>query len=175
MCPHAKQELAMTRTCTLVAALAFPTIALTGCYVVPVAPDGTPLYPAIQVPAPAVVVPAPTPYASVPPAAVPPTSYPAVLTARLYPSNEIAAQHGMVTGTVTNMMTGKGRFQMEYRGEVLVGEATRVDGDQRRGVANAYSPQGTYMNCEYRMTTPVQGIGNCTLSNGARYSVHLGS
>ena len=165
----------MARYSMLVATLALPTMAFTGCYAVPVAPDGTPLYPAIPVPAPAVVGPAPAPYASVAATAVPATPYPAVLTARLYPSNEVAAQHGMVTGTVTNMMTGKGRFQMEYRGEVLFGEATRVDGDRKRGVASAYGPQGTYMNCEYRMTTPVQGTGSCALSNGARYSVHLGN
>jgi hypothetical protein len=164
----------MTRTFKLVAALAFPTLVLTGCYVVPVAPDGMPLYPVVPVPTPAAVVPAPVPHATTPPAAVPATPYPAVLTARLYPTNEVAAQHGMVTGTVTNMRTGKGRFQMEYR-EVLVGEATRVEGDRKRGVASAYSPQGTYMNCEYRMTTPVQGTGNCALSTGARYSVHLGN
>lgn len=152
--------------------LAFPALALSGCYVVPVAPDGTPLYP-VQVPAPAVIVPAPypaPPYAASGPA----SAHPAVLTARLYPANEVAAQHGMVTGTVTNMMTGKGRFQMEYRGEVLVGEATRVENDAKRGVASAFSPQGTYMSCEYRMTSPQQGTGTCTLSTGARYSVHLG-
>lgn len=164
-------------TMRLAVALAVPTIALSGCYVIPVAPDGTPIYPAVPVgvPAPALAVPAPAPYASVAPApGVAAAPYPTVLTARLYPSNDLAARHGMITGTVTNMMTGKGRFQMEYRGEVLVGEATRVDGDERRGVANAYGPQGTYMNCEYRMTTPRQGTGSCTLSNGERYSVHLG-
>ena len=160
----------------LAAALALPAIALSGCYIVPVAPDGTPIYPGVPVGvAPAIVVPAPAhPPAAPPVAAIPSTPYPTVLTARLYPANDIAAQHGMVTGTVTNMMTGKGRFQMEYRGEVLVGEATRVNGDERRGVASAYSPQGTFMSCDYRMTTPQQGTGTCTLSNGARYSVHLG-
>lgn len=158
-------------------ALALPAIALSGCYIIPMAPDGTPIYPAVAVgtPAPAIVVPAPAHAAMPSPAAIPATPYPSVLTARLYPANDIAAQHGMIAGTVTNMMTGKGRFQMEFRGEVLVGEATRVNGDDRRGVASAYSPQGTYMSCDYRMTTPQQGTGTCTLSNGARYSVHLGT
>ncbi|HEX4885403.1 MAG TPA: hypothetical protein VFX05_14775 [Casimicrobiaceae bacterium] len=168
----------MTRTRKRIAGLlALPALALSGCYVVPVAPDGTPLYP-VQGPAPAFVVQVPypaAPHATAPaPAAVPVPPHPTVLTARLYPSNETAAQYGMVTGTVTNMMTGKGRFQMEYRGEVLVGEATRVENDQKRGVASAYSPQGTYMSCEYRMTTAQQGTGTCTVSNGARYTVHLG-
>lgn len=165
----------------LVAALALPTIALAGCYVIPVAPDGTPIYPAVPigVPAPAIVVPAPGvapahAYApgAPPAAAVAPSS--AVLTARLYPANEQAAHEGMITGTVTNMMTGKGRFQMEYKGELLTGEATRVHGDERRGVASAYGPRGTFMSCDYQMTTPYQGAGTCTMSNGAKYSVHLG-
>jgi hypothetical protein len=73
------------------------------------------------------------------------------------------------------MMTGKGRFQLDYRGEILTGEATRVSGDERRGVASAYGSRGTYMSCEYRMNTPYQGAGTCTLGNGAKYEVHLGS
>jgi len=135
---------------------------LAGCYVVPVAPDGTPVHgAAIAVPA------APAPIYAAP--------VPSVLQARLYPSNEAASQSGMLSGTVTNMMTGKGRFQLVYQGETLVGEATRVTGDERAGIANAYGQRGTYMNCSYRMTTPYQGTGTCTLSTGATYSVHLGA
>jgi hypothetical protein len=100
---------------------------------------------------------------------------PSVLQARLYPSNDAATRVGMLSGSVTNMMTGKGRFQLEYRGEVLVGEATRVPGDDRSGIANAYGDRGTYMNCTYRMTTPFQGTGTCNLSTGALYQVHLGT
>jgi hypothetical protein len=100
---------------------------------------------------------------------------PSVLQARLYPANDAATQAGMLSGTVTNMMTGKGRFQLVYQGETLVGEATRVAGDERTGVANAYGQRGTYMSCSYRMTTPYQGTGTCTLSTGATYSVHLGA
>lgn len=40
---------------------------------------------------------------------------PAALQARLYPANDVATKTGMLAGTVTNMMTGKGRFQLEYR------------------------------------------------------------
>lgn len=153
----------------------FAAFALSGCYVVPVAPDGTPIYPAypaypINVPAPAVV---PAPVGSVP--LQPAVATPSVLQARLYPSNDTATRVGMLSGTVTNMMTGKGRFQLDYRGEVLVGEATRTPGDERAGVANAYGDRGTYMNCTYRMTTPYQGTGTCNLSTGAQYQVHLGS
>ena len=99
---------------------------------------------------------------------------PSALQARLYPSNEVATETGLLSGTVTNMMTGKGVFQLNYRGEILSDEATRVPGDDRRGVANAYGQRGTYMNCEYRMTTPYQGTGSCRLSNGAQYQVHIG-
>jgi len=41
------------------------------------------------------------------------------------------------------MMTGKGRFQLDYRGEILVGEATRAPGEDRAGIANAYGDRGT--------------------------------
>jgi hypothetical protein len=136
---------------------------LTGCYVVPVAPDGTPLYGAAAVG---------VPVAAAPVHAAP---MPSVLQARLYPSNGVASQDGMLAGTVTNMMTGKGRFELQYQGEVLVGEATRVPGDDRSGVANAYGQRGTYMSCSYRMTSPYQGTGTCTMSTGATYSVHLGA
>lgn len=137
-------------------------VSLTGCYVVPVAPDGTPIHGAA-----AVVVPAaPAPVYAAP--------MPSVLQARLYPSNDVATQTGMLSGTVTNMMTGKGRFQLNVQGEMLVGEATRVQGDDHGGVASAYGPRGTYMNCAYRMNTPYQGTGTCTLSTGATYQVHLG-
>jgi hypothetical protein len=151
-------------TRTLTAALCLATSALGGCYAVHL-PDGQVyVYPP-----------------GVPPGAVPlgadPSSvpqWPAVLNARLYPANDIAAQTGGLSGTVTNMMTGRGRFQLNYHGEVLTGEATRVDGDSRRGVASAYGPGGTYMSCEYQMNTPRQGAGTCTFSNGAKYQVHIG-
>jgi len=158
-------------------AVAVPTLGLAGCYVVPVAPDGTPIYPygpntpVAIVPAPAVVA---APVAMPPPPVVASSKIPAVLTARLYPANEMAAQTGMLSGTVTNMMTGKGRFQLELRGEVLSGEATRVQGDEKRGVASAFGNRGTWMNCDYQMTSPYQGAGTCTISTGEKYSVHLG-
>jgi len=157
---------------------AFAAFALSGCYVVPIAPDGTPVYPypayPINVPAP-LVVPGPAASLAPQPQALAAPAMPSVLQARLYPSNDAATRVGMLSGSVTNMMTGKGRFQLEYRGEVLVGEATRVPGDDRSGVANAYGDRGTYMNCTYRMTTPFQGTGTCSLSTGAQYQVHLGS
>jgi hypothetical protein len=154
----------------LAIALCFPAVALSACYVVPIAPDGTPLYPApghVMTWPPSPPAPAPGTVAGRP--------FPAVLNVRLYPANDLANQTGMLTGTVTNMMSGKGRFQFEYQGELLAGEATRVSGEERRGIASAYGPRGTYASCEYQMQTPYQGAGACTFSNGAKYQVHIGT
>jgi hypothetical protein len=191
----------------LVAALA--AAGLSGCVVVPVASDGTPVYPVAVAPDgspvypvaapvyPAVAVPVPTvtptgapvpgrssQRAPVPQSVSPPSArdlsppagaaQPASLQARLYPSNEVATETGMLSGTVTNMMSGKGFFQLNYKGEILSGEATRVPGDERRGLANAYGQRGMFMTCDYRMTTPYLGTGTCSLSNGAQYQVHIG-
>ena len=112
---------------------------------------------------------------SLPPLAAGGAQGPVSLNVRLYPANDAATRTGVLTGTVINMMTGKGRFQLNYNGETLNGEATRVDGDARRGVASAYGPTGTYMSCEYQMSNPRQGAGTCTLSNGAKYQAHIGS
>jgi hypothetical protein len=143
--------------------------------VVPLAADGTPIYPAVAAvpfpPAAAVSYRAPAPAPIVTPSA----PVPSVLQARLYPSNDIASHTGMLSGTVTNLMTGKGQFQLDFGGELLSGEATRVPGNDRSGVASAYGARGTYMTCEYRMTTPYQGTGSCRVSNGASYQVHLGA
>lgn len=152
---------------------------LSGCYVIPIAPDGTPAWPPGAVWGPGVSN-ASTPSASPPqqPAAAQPAqraAAPATLQAKLYPANDLATQTGVVSGTVTNMMSGKGRFLLDYRGELLSGEATRVSGDQRKGVASAYGSGGSYMSCEYQMNSPYQGAGTCTFSNGARYQVHIGN
>jgi hypothetical protein len=159
----------------LAAALAVSASILSGCYVIPVAPDGTPAWPPGAVWGPG-TTPAPgTAAASQPAAPAQRPAAPATLQAKLYPANDLATQTGVVNGTVTNMMSGKGRFLLDYRGELLSGEATRVSGDARKGVASAYSPGGSYMSCEYQMSSPYQGAGTCTFSNGARYQVHIGN
>jgi hypothetical protein len=195
---------AMLNTSKLLFIGCFAVTGMNGCVMVPVASDGSALYPMAAPPVPSIVVPVatvtpdlkPLPPRPRPPAgpipsayAPPPSPYappvfevpgpagpaaPAALQARLYPSNEVATETGMLSGTVTNMMTGKGFFQLNYRGEILSGEATRVPGDDRRGLANAYGQHGTYMTCDYRMTTPYLGTGTCSLSNGAQYQVHIG-
>jgi len=157
----------------ITAALAFSAIALAGCYVVPVVdPQGNVQYHHYPLP------PSGVPVAAAPgahPVPHPAQPFPAILNARLYPDNEIAAQTGVITGTVANMMTGKGRFQLQYGDEILTGEATRVSNDQRKGIASAFGSSGSFMSCEYQMNNPRQGAGTCTFSNGARYKLHVGS
>ena len=146
-----------------VSALALALPLLSACYIVPMAPDGTPLYPL-----------PPAAHGYTPAPAIPVGPMPASLNVRLYPANDLANQTGMLTGTVTNMMTGRGRFQFNYQGELLAGEASRLSGDDRKGIANAYGPRGTYASCEYQMHTATQGAGSCNFSNGAKYQVHIG-
>jgi hypothetical protein len=155
----------------LLAATLFPAFALGGCVVMP-GPDGQPW---VVLGGP-IVPQQPTAGSPPPPMSSTgaPRGMPTALNVRLYPANDLATQSGVLTGTVTNMMTGTGRFQFEYQGELLAGEATRVSGDERRGVASAFGPRGTYANCDYQMNTPVQGAGTCMFSTGAKYQVHIG-
>lgn len=150
----------------IAAVLTVPAVALSGCYVIPVGSDGNPAWPPGAVWGPGTQT--SSPQASS-------TQTGSTLPARLYPSNDAAKQTGVVSGSVTNMMSGKGRFVLDYKGEVLTGEATRVSGEERKGVASAYGQGGSYMSCEYQMNTPYQGAGTCTFSNGARYQVHIGN
>ena len=146
-------------------ALALAVSATSSCYVVPMAgPDGTIQY--AHYPLPPVGTPLPSPAAGPAPATLP---------VKLYPVNQQATQTGVISGNVTNMITGKGRFVVNYLGEVLNGEATRVSTEEKRGVASAFSPGGMYMSCEYQMNTPYQGAGTCSFANGAKYQMHIGN
>jgi hypothetical protein len=131
-----------------------------GCYVIPVDQHGNPVYGSPY------VVPAP---------AATPGNMPVRLPVRLYPANDIARDTGVVQGAVTNMMTGKGRFDFVYKHETYTGEATRVSDGGRRGVASAYSPTGGYMSCKYQMSSPRRGAGECSFSDGAKYQMHVGN
>ena len=142
-------------------------LVLSACYVIPVGQDasGKTVY--------AYAItdrPLPVEKSGSPPA----TSMATTLNVKLYPINGIAKQTGVLTGQVTNMMTGKGRFTFNYRGELMVGEATRVANDKRRGVASAYGPGGEFVTCEYQMSSPTMGAGTCTFSDEAMYQVHIG-
>ena len=129
----------------------------------------------VAAPAPAPQAAAPEGFKQVEPGMIAIPAGPTTLYARLYPANDIASENGMVSGTVTSLMNGKGRFQIAYRGEMLTGEATRVSGDDRKGVASAWGPNGSFMSCEYQMSTLVRGAGTCNFSDGARYQVHVGN
>ena len=169
-------------------ACAIPML-LSGCYMVPVSPEQvdrlTTLLDQAQraqsanaQAANASVKPVPAPVAATAAKEVPPIAIPAgptTLYARLYPMNDIATENGMVSGSVTSLMNGKGRFQVLYRGEPLTGEATRVSGEDRKGVARAWGPNGTFMSCEYQMMSYVRGAGTCNFSDGAKYQVHVGN
>ena len=138
---------------SIAALLAASTLA--GCYVVPMqpAPGGAP----VAVPA----VPA------VPQA-------PVTFTARLYPANEAASGYGMVAAVVTNDLNGRGHFSTAIQGETFTGEATRVAGSRREGVANGAGSHGSYLSCRYTMNSATLGTGSCRLSNGAVFTMHIG-
>ncbi len=117
-----------------------------------------------------------------------------VYTARLYPVNEAASRHGMQTATVIDGHDGRGRLSLQYRGEHLQGEASRVEAGHpgfgrvhhevlgswprqstgRRGIANAAGSQGAHVQCEYLITGPAQGTGVCRFSDGAHFQMHFG-
>ena len=132
--------------------------ALTGCYVVPL----NQAYP-----------PAPASAASVQ-VAPPPSSV--TFTARLYAANDAASAYGMVGAVVTNDLHGRGIFTTNINGESFTGEATRVAGSSsREGIANGAGNRGSYINCRYQMNSATLGTGQCKLSNGANFTMHVGS
>lgn len=130
--------------------------ALTGCYVVPINQAYTP-------PASAATV----------QVAPPPSSV--TFSARLYPANDAASTYGVVGAVVTNDMHGRGIFTTNINGESFTGEATRVVGSSsRQGVANGAGNRGSYINCTYQMNSATLGSGQCKLSNGANFTMHVG-
>lgn len=164
------------------------SVSLSACYVVPIDPRTGQAYPVASRDAAAtggitVITP--------PPPSGPPSS--TVLTARLYPFNAQANQGGQLTAMVIDQHTGRGSFTLGYLGDVLQGEATRVDAGYaafgrvhnevlgpssrsfsgRRGIANAYGARGVNVQCEYLVTGPSMGTGACLFSDGARYQMHF--
>lgn len=129
---------------------------LSACYVVPVNQ-----HPGYYPPTSQVVLPAPAPQ-------------PVTFAARLYPANDLATSYGMVNAIVTNDLNGRGNFNTTISGESFVGEATRKAGSTRDGLANGAGNRGSYINCQYTMNSATLGTGHCTLSNGARFSMHIG-
>lgn len=142
------------RRIALLIACGATALALTGCYVVPIHPQ--------QQQPQTVYVP------TAPPA-------PVTFAARLYPSNDAAAEYGMQQAVVTNDLNGRGHFSVNIRGEQFSGEATRVAGSTREGFANAAGNRGGMLNCRYTLNSTALGTGNCTLNNGPRFTMHFGS
>ena len=139
----------------LVAAL-LAVSALTGCYVVPVQPGHPPVTSSTVYVTPA--MPVSTTFA-----------------ARLYPANDAAKVYGMVGAVVTNDMNGRGTFTTTINGESFNGEATRIAGSPvREGVANGSGNRGSYISCRYQMNSSTLGTGQCKLSNGAQFTMHVG-
>jgi len=132
------------------------TLALPGCYVVPLDPRGEPV--SYAAPAAPVAMAAPRPV-------------PAVLHARLYPLNETAGKMGALTATVTDHANGHAVFSLVHAGEVLQGEASRTSA--QRGIASAAGSGGTYVKCQYALAAHNRGTGACEFSNGARYQLHF--
>ncbi|MES2511730.1 MAG: hypothetical protein V4625_17540 [Pseudomonadota bacterium] len=105
---------------------------------------------------------------------MPPT--PVTFAARLYPANDAASAYGMVGAVVTNDMNGRGTFTTNIGGESFNGEATRVAGSAaREGVANGSGSRGSYLSCRYQMNSATLGTGQCRHSNGALFTMHVGS
>jgi hypothetical protein len=128
---------------------------LSACYVVPVnAPYGS--GPVVHVPAP------------------PPPPAPVSFVVRLYPANELATGYGMVSAVVTNDLNGRGTFNTNINGETFSGEATRVSNSSREGIANGAGNRGSYIACRYQMNSATLGTGQCKLSTGAQFSMHIG-
>lgn len=142
------------RAALMGAALSATGLGLTGCYVVPIhqAPAHAPV--ALQAPAPPV---------------------PVTLSARLYPANDQATRLGLVHAVVTNDLHGRGTFNATVQGETFVGEATRKAGSSREGLASGTGSRGGYLSCQYTMNSATLGTGSCRLSNGALFTMHVGS
>lgn len=142
-------------------ALAAVVAGLAGCYVVPIdTRTGQP-----------VAVPGNTTAAPVPP----PAPQPVIFPARLYPANDRASGYGIVNGTVTNDLHGRGTFNAHINGESFSGEATRKAGSSREGVANGAGNRGSYLACQYTMNSSTMGTGSCRLNNGAVFTMHVGN
>lgn len=154
------------------------SLSLGACYIVPIdSRTQHPMYPLAgnEVPA---IAPLPTVYS-----------------ARLYPLNDVAGKLGALSAQVSDGLNGRGNFTLNAGGEVLTGEASRVTNDHpgfgsvyrqvfgdgripnggRRGIANAAGNRGSYVSCEYVITSASNGTGACIFSNGAKYQLHFGA
>lgn len=148
----------LTSRIRLIAAVLAAASFTSACYVVPMDPrTGQPVQSQNQSAAPAAV------------------AAPVTFPSRLYPANDLASRYGMVNATVTNDLHGRGSFNAVINGEAFVGEATRKAGSSREGIANGAGNRGSYLGCTYTLNSATQGMGQCKLSDGAVFTMHLGN
>ena len=105
---------------------------------------------------------------------VPAPLLPVTFAARLYPANDLASSFGVVSAVVTNDLNGRGTFSTNIHGESFTGEATRSASSSREGVANGAGNRGSFLNCRYQMNSNTLGSGQCKMSNGALFTMHVG-
>jgi hypothetical protein len=142
------------------------SLALSACVLVPVdSRTGLPIN-----------MPQPTPTNSVTVVTPPPAAAPAatVLSARLYPLNDVAQRAGVLNATIVNHQSGRGTITLGYLGDTLQGEATRDAANSRRGIANAAGARGVSAQCDYQLSGNGMGTGSCGFSDGALYRLHFG-
>jgi hypothetical protein len=160
MCREPKVRMSRFLLCSTI------SLALSACVLVPVdSRTGLPLnMPPAAAPNQVTVVNPPAPAA---PAST-------LLTARLYPLNETAQRAGMLNATIVDHHSGRGTITLGYLGDTLQGEATRVAGNARKGIANAAGARGVSAQCEYQLSGAGMGTGSCGFSDGALYRLHFG-
>ncbi len=95
-----------------------------------------------------------------------------ILQARLYPVNAEAQRMGAASATVSVDQVGHGRFNAYIGGENFSGDATR-EANSRRGTANGSAPSGRYIACNYAMNSTTIGKGECRMSSGAVFDMHI--
>jgi hypothetical protein len=170
--------------------------AMTACVVVPVDPRTGQPYPMANVDSNGNPIRNNSGVVVVTPPANPGPPAPSIMTVRLYPLNTQANKGGMLTATVVDNNSGRGTFSLNYLGDALQGESTRVDSSYaafgrihtevlgtaanrtftgRRGIANAFGGKGVNAQCEYLISGPATGTGVCQFSDGAKYQMHFGS
>ena len=86
------------------------------------------------------------------------------------PRATIATQPACV-GHGDQMMTGKGRFQLQYAGELLTGEATACRATISEHREHVGPERGIY-GLEYQMSSPLQGAGTCNLQRCSLQGAH---
>ena len=119
---------------------------VSGCYIVPLDAHYPP---AGQPPTWSSSTPAATPVSA-------PLAVPGVLQARLYPLNETAGKTGALTANVADNANGHATFSLNYAGEMLSGEASRV-GSATSVTSKPCGGMGARSRCARSRTSRLSG------------------